>query len=127
MRTGPPAAVLDTLEPLAVEIGSTPFVELVRPLLRVTHAELATELRASGLPYAIDPTNAETRYRRNALRGPLDALRAEFPHLDRAVARCAEIVRATRGEAHPTGEAPDDADAAEDRAAGDRPDPLRHR
>lgn len=68
-------------------------VELVRPLLRVTHAQLATELRRSGLPYALDPTNAQARYRRNALRGPLDALRAEFPHLDRAVARCAEIVR----------------------------------
>ena len=67
-------------------------VELVRPVLRVTHAELATELRSSGLPYAIDPTNAQLRYRRNALRPPLDALRAEFPHLDRAVARCASIV-----------------------------------
>jgi tRNA(Ile)-lysidine synthase len=69
-------------------------VELVRPLLRITHAQLATELRRSGLPYAIDPTNAQARYRRNALRGPLDAMRAEFPHLDRAVARCAQIVRA---------------------------------
>lgn len=68
-------------------------VELVRPLLRVTRAQLATELRGSGLPYAIDPTNADPRYRRNALRGPLDALRAEHPHLDRAVARCAAIVR----------------------------------
>ncbi|MEA2689353.1 MAG: tRNA(Ile)-lysidine synthase [Candidatus Eremiobacteraeota bacterium] len=68
-------------------------VELVRPLLRVTHAQLATELRRSGLPYALDPTNAQQRYRRNALRAPLDALRAEFPHLDRAVARCAAIVR----------------------------------
>ncbi len=67
-------------------------VELVRPLLRVTHAELATELRRSGLPYAIDPTNADRRYRRNALRGPLEALRAEFPQLDRAVARCAAIL-----------------------------------
>ena len=69
-------------------------IELVRPLLRVTHAQLATELRRSGLPYAIDPTNAQGRYRRNALRGPLDALRAEFPHLDRTVARCASNVRA---------------------------------
>ena len=68
-------------------------VELVRPLLRVTHAELATELRRSTLPYALDPSNAQTRYRRNALRAPLDVLRAEFPHLDRAVARCAEIAR----------------------------------
>ncbi|MEA2665494.1 MAG: tRNA(Ile)-lysidine synthase [Candidatus Eremiobacteraeota bacterium] len=68
-------------------------VELIRPVLRVTHAELATELRRSGLPYALDPTNAQTRYRRNALRVSLEALREEFPGLDRAVARCAEIVR----------------------------------
>ena len=80
-------------------------IELVRPVLRLTHAELATELRRSGLPYAIDPTNAERRYRRNALREPLDRLRAEFPHLDRAVARCAGIVRGeiegVRGKAVP--------------------------
>ena len=68
-------------------------VELVRPLLRASHAELATELRRSALPYALDPTNEARRYRRNALRAPLDALRAEFPRLDQAVARCAEIVR----------------------------------
>jgi len=71
----------------------TAEIELVRPLLRVTHAELATELRRSGLPYAIDPTNAATRYRRNALRGPLEELRDEFPHLDLAIARGAAIVR----------------------------------
>lgn len=68
-------------------------IELVRPVLRLTHAELATELRRSGLPYAIDPSNAERRYRRNAVREPLERLRAEFPQLDRAVARCAAIVR----------------------------------
>lgn len=68
-------------------------IELVRPALRLTHAELATELRRSGLPYALDPSNAERRYRRNALREPLDRLRDEFLHLDRAVARCAAIVR----------------------------------
>jgi len=71
----------------------TERVELVRPVLRVTHDELATELRRSALPYALDPTNAQMRYRRNALRAPLAALRDEFPRLDRAVARCAEILR----------------------------------
>ena len=71
----------------------TKHIELVRPVLRVTHAELATELRRSALPYVLDPTNDEMRYRRNALRAPLAALRDEFPRLDRAVARCAEIVR----------------------------------
>jgi tRNA(Ile)-lysidine synthase len=68
-------------------------IDVVRPLLRVTHAELATELRRSALPYAFDPTNADRRYRRNALREALVTLREDFPHLDRAVARCAEIVR----------------------------------
>ncbi len=72
-------------------------IELVRPLLRVSRAELATELRHSGLPYALDPTNDDTRYRRNALRVHLAALRADFPSLDRAVARCGEIVRAELG------------------------------
>jgi tRNA(Ile)-lysidine synthase TilS/MesJ len=45
------------------------------------------------LPYAIDPTNAQARYRRNALRARLAELRADFPQLDRAIARCAAIVR----------------------------------
>ncbi|HTW83044.1 MAG TPA: tRNA lysidine(34) synthetase TilS [Candidatus Sulfotelmatobacter sp.] len=70
-----------------------PGVDLVRPVLRATHAELWTELRRSGLPYVLDPTNAELRYRRNALRAQLEALRSAFPQLDRAVARCAAIVR----------------------------------
>lgn len=71
-------------------------IDLVRPLLRITHAEVHAELRRSGLPYALDPTNAELRYRRNALRARLDDLRADFPQLDASVARCAEIVRAER-------------------------------
>ncbi len=83
-------------------------VELVRPLLRIARAELATELRNGGLPYALDPTNAELRYRRNALRRRLDGLREDFPHLDRAVARCAAIVAAERfgsdGASAPPGE-----------------------
>jgi tRNA(Ile)-lysidine synthase len=71
-------------------------IDLVRPFLRVTHAELHAELRRIGLPYALDPTNALTRYKRNALRARLDDLRADFPQLDASVARCAEIVRAER-------------------------------
>jgi tRNA(Ile)-lysidine synthase len=66
---------------------------LLRPLLRATHAELLRELGRSGLPYARDPSNADRRYRRNALRVALTGLRADFPQLDRSVARCAEIVR----------------------------------
>jgi tRNA(Ile)-lysidine synthase len=71
-------------------------IDLVRPFLRVTHAELHAELRRIGLPYVLDPTNAQQHYRRNALRARLDDLRADFPHLDASVARCAEIVRAER-------------------------------
>ena len=66
-------------------------IALVRPLLRVTHAELAIELHRSALPFARDPTNDDRRYRRNALRDVLARLRDDFPHLDRAVARCAAI------------------------------------
>jgi len=71
-------------------------IDLVRPLLRVTRAELQAELRRLALPYVLDPTNADARYKRNALRGRLEDLRADFPDLDAAVARCAEIVRAER-------------------------------
>ena len=71
-------------------------IALVRPFLRLPRAELRAELHRLALPYALDPTNAQTRYRRNALRASLEHLRADFPQLDRAVARCAEIVRAER-------------------------------
>ena len=67
-------------------------LEVVRPLLRIGRAELHAELGASGLPYVRDPTNADVRYRRNAVREALAGLRAQFPRLDEAVARCAAIV-----------------------------------
>jgi tRNA(Ile)-lysidine synthase TilS/MesJ len=71
-------------------------LRLIRPLLRAGHDELRAELARSGLPYALDPTNDDARYRRSAVRAALVALRDEFPGLDRAVARCAEILRAER-------------------------------
>jgi tRNA(Ile)-lysidine synthase len=71
-------------------------IELVRPFLRFTHADLHAELRRTGLPYALDPSNEREHYRRNALRARLADLRADFPQLDASVARCAEIVRAER-------------------------------
>ena len=71
-------------------------LRLVRPFLRAGHEELRAELARSGLPYALDPTNDDARYRRSAVRTALVALREEFPGLDRAVARCAEILRAER-------------------------------
>jgi tRNA(Ile)-lysidine synthase len=88
---------LDGLAGMPPRRPLTAGIDLVRPLLRVTRAEIRDELYRLALPYAIDPSNADARYKRNALRGRLDDLRADFPDLDAAVARCAEIVRAERG------------------------------
>ncbi|MEO6991336.1 MAG: tRNA lysidine(34) synthetase TilS [Candidatus Baltobacteraceae bacterium] len=68
-------------------------LELVRPLLRVEPARLRAYAERAHLPFALDPTNRDPRYRRNAVRAALAALRGDFPHLDEAVARCAELVR----------------------------------
>jgi tRNA(Ile)-lysidine synthase len=87
---------LDGLAGMPPRRALAPGIDLVRPLLRFTHDELRAELRRIGLPYALDPTNEELRYRRNALRARLDDLRSDFPQLDASVARCAEIVRAER-------------------------------
>jgi tRNA(Ile)-lysidine synthase len=70
---------------------------LVRPLLRVDPADLLAYCRSEHLPYARDPSNADPAYRRNAVRAALDLLRETYPHLDEAVARCAELVRDERG------------------------------
>jgi tRNA(Ile)-lysidine synthase len=66
---------------------------LVRPLLEVDRGSLRALCEAEHLPYAIDPTNADPRYARNAVRAALADLRPNFPRLDEAVARCARIVR----------------------------------
>jgi tRNA(Ile)-lysidine synthase len=87
---------LDGLAGMPPRRALAPGIDLIRPLLRITRAELVAELHRLALPYARDPSNADLRYKRNALRGRLDDLRADFPDLDAAVARCAEIVRAER-------------------------------
>lgn len=65
--------------------------DLVRPLLRMEPAELRAYVQAAALPYAVDPTNADLEYRRNAVRQALAALRPLFPGLDAAVARTADV------------------------------------
>lgn len=67
-------------------------VDLARPLLRFSRAEIRDYVSAAGLPYCIDPTNADLAYRRNAVRGALAVLRPLFPGLDQAVARSAQVV-----------------------------------
>jgi tRNA(Ile)-lysidine synthase len=69
-------------------------VALVRPLLRFERAEIRAYAQAAGLPYAVDPTNADVTLRRNAVREALAALRPAFPGLDAAVSRAAEVVGA---------------------------------
>lgn len=71
-------------------------LELCRPLLGVARAELVVYCALNHLPYALDPTNADVGYRRNALRSALADLRRHFPELDAAVARCSAIVREER-------------------------------
>ncbi|MBV8530777.1 MAG: tRNA lysidine(34) synthetase TilS [Candidatus Eremiobacteraeota bacterium] len=67
-------------------------IDLVRPLLGVPAEALRAYCHARALPYAVDPTNAETSLRRNAVREALAALRPLFPGLDAAVARAAAVV-----------------------------------
>ncbi|GAC1526836.1 MAG: hypothetical protein NVS2B8_12750 [Vulcanimicrobiaceae bacterium] len=80
---------------LASPTGAPPL-RLVRPLLRVEPADLHAFVAAHHLPFAVDPTNADPAYRRNAVRQALADLRESFPHLDAAIARCAQIVRDDR-------------------------------
>ncbi|HKU68969.1 MAG TPA: tRNA lysidine(34) synthetase TilS [Candidatus Baltobacteraceae bacterium] len=67
-------------------------VDLVRPLMRFPRAEIREYVQNAGLPYSIDPTNADPALRRNAVREALTALRPLFPGLDAAVARAAQVV-----------------------------------
>ena len=69
-----------------------PGIDLARPLLRFARAEIRQYVQSCGLPYCVDPTNADSSFRRNAVREALAALRPLFPGLDEAVARTAQVV-----------------------------------
>jgi tRNA(Ile)-lysidine synthase len=69
-----------------------PGLSLARPLIGVGPEALRAYCHSRALPYAVDPTNARTTLRRNAVREALTALRPLFPGLDAAVARAAEVV-----------------------------------
>ena len=66
---------------------------LLRPLLERRHGELRAYCHAHGLPYALDESNADARYRRNRLRALLHDLRAVEPAADQAIARLARLAR----------------------------------
>jgi tRNA(Ile)-lysidine synthase len=67
-------------------------IDLARPLLRFARDDIREYVQNAGLPYSIDPTNADLALRRNAVRDALAALRPVFPGLDAAVARAAQVV-----------------------------------
>lgn len=82
---------LDGLAGMAVRRALAPGVDLVRPLLRFEPEDLRAYVQSVALPYAVDPTNGELEFRRNAVRNALSVLRPLFPGLDAAVARTAEV------------------------------------
>lgn len=67
-------------------------IDLARPFLMIPSEQLRAYCHARALPYAVDPSNARTNLRRNAVREALAALRPLFPGLDTAVARAADVV-----------------------------------
>jgi tRNA(Ile)-lysidine synthase len=67
---------------------------LVRPLLEVTRAEVREYLRARGLEWREDPTNADRRFARARVRHDvLDALRELSPAAERTIAETARQLR----------------------------------
>ncbi len=71
-------------------------IDLARPLLRSRRSDIRAYVQRAGLPYAVDPTNADESFRRNAVRAALTALRPLFPGLDEAVSRATEVIDAER-------------------------------
>ncbi|MBD2848413.1 tRNA lysidine(34) synthetase TilS [Paenibacillus sp. IB182496] len=70
-------------------------VELIRPLLRITKAELIAYCQTAGLAYSTDSSNAKPDYIRNAIRlEALPQLRRFNPRLDATLARTAEVAAA---------------------------------
>jgi tRNA(Ile)-lysidine synthase len=67
---------------------------LVRPLLAVTRAEVRDYLRARGLEWREDPSNADRRFARARVRHDvLDALRELSPAVERTIADTARQLR----------------------------------
>ncbi|MBV8066847.1 MAG: tRNA lysidine(34) synthetase TilS [Candidatus Eremiobacteraeota bacterium] len=78
--------------------SAAPGIDLARPLLGIASERLRAYCHARALPYAVDPSNAQTNLRRNAVREALAALRPLFPGLDAAVARAAAIASDERDD-----------------------------
>lgn len=68
---------------------------VIRPLLRFTKEKLEAYCRAQKLDYRLDRSNLDTAFTRNRIRHEiLPVLREVNPHIDAALLRLAEIMRA---------------------------------
>ncbi|MFB9273948.1 tRNA lysidine(34) synthetase TilS [Cohnella cellulosilytica] len=66
-------------------------LELIRPLLRITKCELLEYCKRNGVPYAVDSSNAERHYFRNAVRlDVMPALERYNPRLKDSLVRLAD-------------------------------------
>lgn len=73
-------------------------VRLLRPLLEFDRAELLETARARGLAWVEDPSNADPRFARNAVRARLlPVLREVLPNLARHLPGTLELLREARG------------------------------
>ena len=86
----------DGLRGMPARRALEPGIDLARPLIGIASETLRAYCHALALPYAVDPTNAQTALRRNAVRQALEALRPLFPGLDAAVARAASLLAEER-------------------------------
>jgi tRNA(Ile)-lysidine synthase len=73
-------------------------VGLLRPLIDIPRVELEEVLDIAGVVALQDPSNVDTRFRRNAVRHEVvPMLQTVFPHFDRAVLRAA-LLQQTDGD-----------------------------
>jgi tRNA(Ile)-lysidine synthase len=85
---------------LAAMSGHTAFADgmLARPLLDTSRASLEAYARAQALEWIEDPSNTDESLRRNFLRHTvLPQLRARWPAVEEALARCAQHADEARG------------------------------
>lgn len=76
-----------------------PGIDLIRPMLQSTRAELQAYVLRARMPWAVDPSNTDCNLRRNAVRAALATLRPLFPGLDAAASRAAFLVADERDRA----------------------------
>ncbi|MFD0674810.1 tRNA lysidine(34) synthetase TilS [Cohnella sp. GCM10027633] len=70
-------------------------MELIRPLVRITKGELLAYCKRNGVPYAVDSSNVDRHYFRNAVRLDVMPMLETFnPRLKASLARLAELAAA---------------------------------